>query len=361
MVRPTSSLEWTGHTPSWRWQAAVGLLVFAVVVSASLRSYGQSTARGRGPRPAQWIVLNFDATPGGAGAPEDEGFARLARTVRGLDNGQGGITLFLNAQFYMLPHGWRPPRGSPWEGQPLSYTRFLDPSTDDPRVISYARDPDMIEARIRNTRAMLSGPIELASHGTRHANGRGWSEARWTEEFDEYERYLREVVGIPPPVGFRAPFLAWNEAMHRAEARRGMRYDASPATDSSRCWPRRRPGTSLWVFGVPTIMVPSLGRTILSFDDSFRQRALDDDQVYEVYRQEFDRRYADGRAPMFIGSHGSYARSALRLARAVCRRADVRCSSYRELVEYLDAHPSLEGRCGRDVRLAEAPPVPPSR
>lgn len=304
------------------------------------------------------MVINFDGTPSGTARPEDEGYYYLAETVRAANHGRGRITLFLNTQFYMLPHGWQPPPGSPWEGHPERYARYLDPQPFNRLAIPYATDPDQIERRIRNTRFIQSRGHELASHGMRHDHGRAWTSALWNAEFEAYDAYMQQVVGITAPVGFRAPYLEAASPLFDVEAARGMRYDASRATHSEHAWPRRRPGTSLWMIGVPTIPVRRLGRSILSFDDSFRLRQLTDDEVLEAYNTEFDARYAGSRAPMIVASHGGYFPQAIRFARRVCRMPHVRCGSFQDLVAYLDAHPEVEGQHRANVRLS--PTVQPA-
>lgn len=301
-------------------------------------------------RPPQFLLISYDATPG-PDATHDA-YTQMAAAVRHAGRGLGHITLFLNAKFYMLQHDWTPPRSSRWEGHPELYARYVDPLVTVRHVIPYARDPDEIEGRIATLRAIEREGHEIASHGTRHLHGREWTASQWRDEFDEYERYMHEVVGTAVAHGFRAPFLEWSDTLHTVESERHFEYDASRPVGTV-AWPQRvSPG--VWEIGVPTMFFPQLQRTILVFDDSFRIRHLTEQDIEPVYQAEFERRYHGARAPMVIASHGNYSGPALRLAASVCRHADVRCATFHELAEYMNAHPELAGR-RRTTRLASAP------
>ncbi|MEI8257187.1 MAG: polysaccharide deacetylase family protein, partial [Deltaproteobacteria bacterium] len=215
----------------------------------------------------------------------------------------------------------------------------------------YGRDPDEIEGRIATVRVLASEGHELASHGVRHLHGRAWSSAAWRAEFDEYERYMHDVVGLPAPRGFRSPFLEWSPTLFESEAERHLAYDASRPVRTA-AWPQQA-ARGVWEIGVPMVFFPTLQRVILSFDDSFRIRHLTEADVEPVYFAEFERRYRGSRAPMVIASHGNYTAPALRLATQVCRRPDVRCATFHELADYMTAHPELAG-LSRGARLASA-------
>jgi hypothetical protein len=154
---------------------------------------------------------------------------------------------------------------------------------------------------------------------------------------------MREHVGLDRPDGMRAPFLAWSPTLHDVQARHHMHYDASHAGSSTAAWPRQT-ASGVWEIPVPTYYFPSIHRAIIAFDDSYRLRHLTEADLDPVYLAEFERRYHGARAPMIIPSHGNYTPSTLRLAARVCRRADVRCVSYREFVHYMEAHPQLAGQ-----------------
>lgn len=286
-------------------------------------------------RPPQFVVFNFDATPGPDGGRDF--YTHFADFVAASSHGEGRITLFLNAQFFMLPHRWRPPRGSRWEGHPESYQRYLDPREHNPHEIPFARDPAQIEGRVRVVQELARRGHELSSHSTRHENGGSWDQAAWRSEFDEYSRYMHDLVGLEPPVGFRAPHLAATSALLEVEGERHMLYDASRPGEG-RVWPRRSAG-NVWSFPVPSFYFPRLQRRIIAFDDSYRLRHVTDAELGEVYLAEFEHRFHSNRAPLVISSHGPFAGASRILVRAVCGRPQVRCASFRQLAEYLNAHP----------------------
>ncbi len=322
-------------------------LATLALIAALAPAFAQSThghriaaATSMGTRPPQFLLISYDATPGPDA--QHDAYVSIAAQVRHAARGNGHITLFLNAKFFMLPHGWTPPPGSRWEGHPETWARYVDPMPTVRWVIPYGRDPDEIVARVATVQVLAREGHELASHGMRHLHGRAWSSAAWRAEFDEYERYMHDVVGLPPPRGFRSPFLEWSPTLFESEAERRFAYDASRPVGTPG-WPLRA-AHGVWEIGVPTLFFPTLQRVILVFDDSFRIRHLTDADVEPVYLAEFERRYRGARAPMVIASHGNYSGPALRLATRVCRRPDVRCATFGELADYMSAHPELAGR-----------------
>ena len=314
--------------------------VAAALLGLALVAPALAQRRSRVEPPPQFVLFGFDATP--HPDPTHDPYVSIARSVARYSHGAGHITLFLNQQFFMLAHDWSPPPGSRWAGHPETYRAFVDPVAHVRMVLTYARDPDEIAGRIATTRILEREGHELASHGTRHGHGRAWSSEQWQGEFAEYETYMRNVVGLSAARGFRAPYLEWSMELHRVESARGMIYDASH-TQGTVGWPARS-SSGVWLLGVPLLYVPSLGRRIVAFDDSYHLRGLTAVDVEQLYTREFDGRYRGNRAPLILASHGGYTGPALRLASRVCRMADVRCTSHRELAEYMSAHGELAGR-----------------
>ena len=64
--------------------------------------------------------------------------------------------------------------------------------------------------------------------------------------------------------------------------------------------------------------------------------------MYRSIRAAFDARYAGDRAPMSVAyhfeswNHGAYRDALLHLLSDVCGRADVRCTTYRDVANWLD-------------------------
>ena len=83
-------------------------------------------------------------------------------------------------------------------------------------------------------------------------------------------------------------------------------------------------------------------------------------QAYRTLRNAFRASYLGRRAPLPIGQHfetwngGAYNHALTRFLLETCRLREVRCVSYRELVDWLDAQPRRvlrRARKGRFERL----------
>ena len=211
--------------------------------------------------------------------------------------------------------------------------------------------------------------VELASHSVRHLHGGAWSEEQWRFELADHQRIL-DLVGLPHPVGFRAPFLEGSPGLYAALEASGAAYDSSEVT--GRTWPRRHPGTRIWVFGLPTVEVPGRGR-VLFFDDNLRSilksAAADagiageervsewvESRFFDVALSEFQARYGGDRAPFLVTGHGDFLKPMLRLMRRVCPLPGVRCATFREAAAYMDEHPELEGVGDEDDLAADGDP-----
>jgi peptidoglycan/xylan/chitin deacetylase (PgdA/CDA1 family) len=222
--------------------------------------------------------------------------------------------------------------------------------------VRYSRDLAHLRAKIANIRTLADAGVEMGSHAVRHDHGRHWDLARWRHEIAD-DRRIAQLHGLPLPQGFRAPFLEWNEHTYTALAEHGYRYDVSQG--GGHAWPARDPRTGLWVFTMPHVGLPGRDEPVLYFDENVRrllgaearrrglhgaaaQRWMDDAYV-DAGLDEFERRYRGNRAPFVVGGHGVFRDAATRLMREVCPRPNVRCATFREAVDYLEAHPELAG------------------
>jgi peptidoglycan/xylan/chitin deacetylase (PgdA/CDA1 family) len=225
-------------------------------------------------------------------------------------------------------------------------------------VFDYAESMEQIRGKIENIRRLHELGVEIGSHTVRHERGGEWTAAEWEHEIADHERIL-DLARLPHPVGFRAPFLATNEHMFTALVNHHYRYDSS-RTANSRVWPIRYPGTDLWQFGVPSVMIPGRDRPALLYDLNMESRlrraavasgasteaeivAWMDDAFYRAIDSEFRRRYRRARAPFLISGHGGFRDPITRFMRHVCHMEHVRCATFREVVEFMDAHPEMEG------------------
>ncbi|MBX7195228.1 MAG: polysaccharide deacetylase family protein [Sandaracinaceae bacterium] len=225
-------------------------------------------------------------------------------------------------------------------------------------VFDYAESMEQIQGKIENIRRLHELGVEIGSHTVRHERGGEWTAEEWEHEIADHERIL-DLVHLPRPDGFRAPFLATNEHLYTSLVAHHYRYDCS-RTANSRLWPMRYPGTQLWQFGIPSVMIPGRDRPALLYDLNMEERLRRaavaegvtgeaeiiewmDRAFYRAIESEFRRRYRRGRAPFLISGHGGFRDAITRFMRHVCHMDHVRCATFREAVDYMEAHPEMEG------------------
>jgi len=314
------------------------------LVQGTLHADTAATAR------TQFVLLGFDATPGPERSVEDTGFHYIYEAInrhRAPGRPPNAFTLFISTGLLQLSPGRR--RHSDAERV------FEGVLPRNQPVIGYARSLSVLQARAANVRELAARGVEIGSHAVRHAHGLHFDEATWRAELADHER-ISDLLELPRPLGFRAPFLEYNDAMYAALSARGTRYDAS--RPGMRAWPTRH-ASGIWLFSIPTVVLPQGGRALF-FDDNLRELLLPlahasgtsgreaerhiDDAYYQAAVAEFQERYRGERAPFLISGHGNFRRGVLRLMRNVCGLPDVRCATFTEAVAYLDAHPELAGR-----------------
>jgi hypothetical protein len=84
-------------------------------------------------------------------------------------------------------------------------------------------------------------------------------------------------------------------------------------------------------------------------------------QMRDGLLKGFDRAYDGNRAPLIIGNHfeswngGTYMRAVDEVVERVCTRAEVRCVSFRQLADWLDAQDPATLAKLRGLQVGEAP------
>lgn len=336
-----------------------GVLVVLSIVGVSpagagLARHAAAQASPAVPPPAervQFVLLGIDNTPSARRPLRRTGFFHLLRAInrgRALDAPQNSFTLFIATGGMQLDPERTRNRRNP------ELARFLGVLPRNQPVIRYAPDLGYLQDKVRNVREMSEAGVEIASHSVRHGRGAGFDEARWAFEMRDNQRIV-DLLDLPAPSGFRAPFLEESAGMYEAMRAHGMRYDAS--RPGARRWPVRHE-SGIWLFEIPSVPLPG-GGGALFFDDNMitllRERATArglsgdeaDDWMNDAYYRAgllgFYERYRRGRAPFLVSGHGGMRRGTVRLMRHVCRLPLVRCATFSEATDYLDAHPELAG------------------
>jgi hypothetical protein len=253
--------------------------------------------------------------------------------------------------------------------------------------INFGGPPADVRRRVELINAMQASGHEIASHAVGHFNGAGWSAAEWSQEF----RSFNEIAGKVGPnngldgvklkfpvtsiVGFRAPYLAKGAGLFAALRDQGFRYDTSGVGNAG-AWPQKIDG--LWRFDLANLRIAGTGKGTISMDYNFlvaqsggfpskepSRRVQFRDQMVQTYVDYFRANYAGNRAPLHIGHHfsdyqdGAYREALQTFARMVCGLPEVRCATYSQLADFMDAqHPdTLAAYRKGDFPRAPQPPI----
>jgi hypothetical protein len=215
---------------------------------------------------------------------------------------------------------------------------------------------------------------EIGTHYNGHFCGpyrsavMGWTARDWNQELDQFDRllfhaaannYLRRATRLPfgphELAGARTPCLQGSlRVLYPVLARRGFRYDASQLAPLG-AWPRREGG----IWSLPLLEIPFVGHTfrVVSMDYNFfanqtgaisaspSEAPAIERETYLSLLRAFRTTYRGNRAPLSFANHfetwnhWAYDKALARVVLRVCRLPEVRCVSFRELVDWLDAQP----------------------
>ncbi|MFP3961489.1 hypothetical protein SMC26_04085 [Actinomadura fulvescens] len=319
-----------------------------------------------GERPPQFVVFSWD----GAGEDDNRLFSRFRRLGREL----GATQTFFLSGIYLLPEAERMRYAPP--GKPRG-------ASD----IGYLGDESIRRTLTEVRQAWIEGN-EIATHFNGHFCGpkgvASWSPAQWRSETAQarwFVKHWRTTTGWttaePLPfdydkelIGGRAPCLEGRLNLLKAGRSMGFRYDSSGSGDQ--VWPRQRYG--LWDIPLQRVPMPGRNFEVLSMDYNFlanqskgyngppSRRPLWKHQMRAGLLRGFERAYTGNRAPMVIGNHfehwngGIYMDVVEDVMREVCRKQEVRCVSFRQLVDWLDAQDPRVLSALRKLGVGEAPP-----
>ncbi|MFF9900922.1 hypothetical protein [Streptomyces longispororuber] len=320
-----------------------------------------------GQRPPQFVVFSWD----GAGEDSQRLFSHFRKVAK---RNNATMTYFLSG-VYLLPEEkrslYRPPQHSPG-------------SSD----IGF-NDRKGIRDTVRQLRAAWLEGNEIGTHFNGHFCGPGrgvgeWSVAEWKSEIRQAKSFVKAwktnagLAGAQPLpfdydkelIGARTPCLEGRANFLRAARDLGFRYDTSGVNDQK--WPKKKKG--LWDLSMQLVPVPGRGFETLTMDYNFMvnqsgstsqgdpsQHEYWGDQMRDGLLRGFKRAYYGNRAPLIIGNHfeswngGTYMRAIEETIERVCTKREVRCVSFRQLVDWLDAQdPQVLARLAK-LGVGEAP------
>jgi hypothetical protein len=304
------------------------------VVLSLLLAYAHPDHRPPG-RPPQFVVVSFDGSGG----------ARLWSYWRGVARRAHAHLSFFVSGVYLLD----------W----AHHDRYVPPAeARGSSAIGFAPDAAWIGAMRRQIALGYREGNEIGTHYNGHFCGPGgvgrWTAADWSAELDEFDRLLfssnaQLPFGPSEIVGGRTPCLEGNlDALYPVLRRHGFRYDASRVAPLG-TWPSKRLG----IWSVPLLELPFIGHTfpVVSMDYNLMANQVDEtparieSETYRTFWNAFVASYRGNRAPLSLGIHfetwesWAYDHALTRFLLRACRLPQVRCASYRELVDWLDAHP----------------------
>ncbi|MEU5834830.1 hypothetical protein ABZ820_14315 [Streptomyces diacarni] len=318
-----------------------------------------------GQKPPQFVVFSWD----GAGEDSKKLFSRFREAGKKYGAAQ---TYFLSG-IYTLPED---------EAKRYSPPGHAAGASD----IGYLKDKN-VRATLKQVRKAWLDGSEIGTHFNGHFCGPSgvdsWSVDQWKSEIKQarwFVEHWKTTTGFEAAkalpfdytrelVGGRTPCLEGQENLLKAASQMGFRYDSSG--NGTQVWPDKRKG--LWDLPLQQVPVPGRKFETLSMDYNFlanqsgtvdgpvEKRPAWKRQMRDGLLQGFERAYNGNRAPMIIGNHfedwngGIYMDAVEHVMKTVCRKEGVRCVSFRQLADWLDAQdPRLLAKL-RTLEVGEKP------
>ncbi|MEV6182988.1 hypothetical protein [Streptomyces sp. NPDC052015] len=320
-----------------------------------------------GQKPPQFVVFSWD------GAGEDS--QRLFSHFRQVSKANNATMTYFLSGVYLLPEEkrdlYKPPQHSPGRSD-----------------IGF-NDHEGIDATVRQLRLAWLEGNEIGTHFNGHFCGKGggvgeWSVAEWRDEIAQAKQFVKTwktntgmKTASPLPfdydkelIGARTPCLEGRENFMKAARELGFRYDTSGV--NNQVWPDREEG--LWDLSMQLVPFPGHSYEQLTMDYNFMvnqsgtntqgdptKHDLWGDQMRDGLLMGFRRAYDGNRAPLIIGNHfeswngGTYMRAVQEVVERVCTREEVRCVSFRQLADWLDAQDPQTLAKLRTLKVGEAP------
>ncbi|MFE2385095.1 polysaccharide deacetylase family protein [Streptomyces misionensis] len=320
-----------------------------------------------GQKPPQFVVFSWD----GAGEDSQKLFSHFRKVAK---ENNANMTFFLSG-VYLLPKDkrdlYKPPQHPPG-------------SSD----IGF-NDEQGIADTVKQARLAWLDGNEIGTHFNGHFCGPDggvgtWSVDEWKSEISQAKQFvenwktnsgMKDAAPLPfdyekELIGGRTPCLEGQKNFVKAARQLGFRYDSSGV--DNQLWPKKKDG--LWDLSMQLVPFPGHDYEQLTMDYNFMinqsgtQTQGDPDkfdywgdQVRDGLVQGFYRAYDGNRAPLIIGNHfeswngGTYMRAVEDTVKEVCNKPEVRCVSFRQLADWLDAQDPKTLDKLRGLKVGEAP------
>ncbi|MEU6484507.1 hypothetical protein [Streptomyces sp. NPDC046887] len=319
-----------------------------------------------GQKPPQFVVFSWD------GAGEDS--QKLFSHFRQVGRKHGATMTYFLSGVYLLPED--------------KSTLYDAPGHSPGRSDIGFNDTEGIRATVRELRGAWQEGNEIGTHFNGHfcgpESGVGtWSVEDWKSEIAQAKAFVKKWKtnsGLnaenPLPfdyekelIGARTPCLEGRTNFVRAASDLGWRYDTSGV--NNQVWPGKDHG--LWDLSLQMIPVPGRAFETLSMDYNFMVNqsgtTKGDPSMHQEWGNQFrdgmleafDRAYDGNRAPLVIGNHfeswngQTYMRAIEETIAKVCGKSEVRCVSFRQLADWLDAQDPAVLAKMRTLKVGEAP------
>ncbi|MFJ2568273.1 hypothetical protein ACIP6V_26170 [Streptomyces sp. NPDC088770] len=320
-----------------------------------------------GEKPPQFVVFSWD----GAGEDSQKLFSRFRQVAKA---NNATMTFFLSG-VYLLPQEkrdlYRPPQHAPGSSE-----------------IGF-NDAQGIADTVEQARLAWLEGNEIGTHFNGHFCGPdggvgNWSVDEWKSEISQAKQFvktwktntgMKSAASLPfdydkELIGGRTPCLEGQKNFVKAASRLGFRYDSSGVNNQE--WPKKKDG--LWDLSMQLVPFPGHTFEQLTMDYNFMvnqsgtQTQGDPakfgywgNQMRDGLLKGFQRAYDGNRAPLVIGNHfeswngGTYMRAVEDVVKQVCNKPDVRCVSFHQLADWLDAQDPRTLDRLRTLEVGEAP------
>jgi hypothetical protein len=166
--------------------------------------------------------------------------------------------------------------------------------------IGYGGTKEEIDLRLKLVQEAINEGHEIGSHTVRHQHGHSWSYLQWLDELSEFDEHIahffKDKQGKPyKSIGFRAPYLEWNENLYKSLKELNYIYDVSMVGNHT------LKKQNIITKGVPLYHRPN-GKIILGMDYNWHISKLSDCELEKMLSYELQ---SFNNEPIIISLHFS--------------------------------------------------------